>query len=211
MENERKHIAELLEHFMQGETTLDEERLLGDWLRSHEVDNALKPYQQMFAAFDDGLPAQQTQPTHRHSHFRWWHWAAAATIACLLAIGGTRLVMSPSHQSTQQPVVAKTTDDNPKSADTAHISEQLVKTGQIKNTPTNTAKTATKPKPKSQRQPSKPTPKDSAEIVHTAGDLELAESEYLAEQMELEQQLQQLRRQRTQQLSGWHYTTLPCQ
>lgn len=36
MKDERKHIEELLRRFMEGETTLDEERLLGDWLRTHE-------------------------------------------------------------------------------------------------------------------------------------------------------------------------------
>ena len=52
MVDERLHIEELLKRFMEGESTLDEERELGVWFRSHEVDESLKPYQQMFAAFD---------------------------------------------------------------------------------------------------------------------------------------------------------------
>ena len=60
---------------MQGETTLDEERELGDWLRTHEVDDTLRPYQQMFAAFDAGMPWAQPAPPRRR--LAWWHWAAA--------------------------------------------------------------------------------------------------------------------------------------
>ena len=76
---------------------------------------------------------------------------------------------------------------------------------------------AVKAKPKAKVQttkktePAKLTQQDSVEVTRTAGDLELAESEYLAEQLELERQLLELRRQRAAQQSGWHYTSLPCQ
>ena len=62
---EQLHIKELLARFMAGETTLDEERMLGDWLRTNEVGDELKPYQLMFAAFDAGLPPVKATPKRR--------------------------------------------------------------------------------------------------------------------------------------------------
>lgn len=54
MKNE--HIKQLINRYMQGQTTLDEERELAQWFRSHNVDDDWKPYQQMFAWFDEGMP-----------------------------------------------------------------------------------------------------------------------------------------------------------
>ena len=56
MKNE--HIKQLINRYMQGQTTLDEERELAQWFRSHNVDDDWKPYQQMFAWFDEGMPQQ---------------------------------------------------------------------------------------------------------------------------------------------------------
>ena len=94
---------------MQGETTLDEERELGDWLRTHEVDDALRPYQQMFAAFDAGMPWVQPAPTRRR--IAWWRWAAAAAVAALLAIGLMLQHPRPTPTEPQPPVTAQTQPD----------------------------------------------------------------------------------------------------
>lgn len=56
MKNE--HINQLINRYMQGLTTLDEEQELAQWFRSHEVDDDWKPFQQMFAWFDAGMPPQ---------------------------------------------------------------------------------------------------------------------------------------------------------
>ena len=109
MIDERLHIEELLRRFMQGETTLDEERELGDWLRTHEVDDTLLPYQQMFAAFDAGMP--WVQPTPPRRRIVWWHWAAAATVATLLAIGLMLQHMRPTPAMPQPPVTAQAQPD----------------------------------------------------------------------------------------------------
>ena len=109
MIDERLHIEDLLKRFMQGETTLDEERELGDWLRTHEVDDTLRPYQQMFAAFDAGMP--WVQPTPPRRRIAWWHWAAAAAVAALLAIGLTLQHPRPTPAMPQPPVTAQAQPD----------------------------------------------------------------------------------------------------
>lgn len=52
-----KEIRLLLNRFMAGETTLEEETLLGEWFRQHpNVSDDLKEYQMMFGYFDEGMP-----------------------------------------------------------------------------------------------------------------------------------------------------------
>lgn len=191
---------------MEGETTLDEERELGDWLRTHEVDDALLPYQQMFAAFDDGLP--WVQPTPPRRRIAWWHWAAAAAVAILLTIGLARQHTRPTPAVPHPPVTAQAQPDTAATKPTVKV-ERLADSRQVK--PAAIAKPKVKAPTTKKPEPAQLSKQDSVEVTRTAGDLELAESEYLAEQLELEQQLLELRRQRAARQSGWHYTSLPCE
>lgn len=196
---------------MEGETSLDEERELGDWLRTHEVDDALKPYQRMFAAFDAGLPYPSVAAPRRR--VVWWHWAAAAIIAGLLVVGGIRVATQPTAPTEQPPLVAK---DEPKlDVDTImkepNAKPTLVKNEQVEEAPLAQAAPVSKKVSKPKVRVSQTPRQDSIEVTRTEGELELAESEYLAEQQELERQLLELRQQRMARQSGWHYTTLPCE
>lgn len=196
---------------MEGETSLDEERELGDWFRTHEVNDDLKPYQRMFAAFDEGLPYPSVAAPRRR--VVWWHWAAAAVIAGLLVMGGIRLATRHTTPVEQPPLIAK---DEPKPSADSIKEETAVKPILVKNEQVAevhvaqavpVAKKVSKPQVRAPQTPRQ----DSIEVTRTEGELELAESEYLAEQQELERQLQQLRQQRMARQSGWHYTTLPCE
>ncbi len=52
-------IDELLERFMQGETSLDEEQLLADYFRSADnIPPRWEPYRTMFRYFDEGMPLE---------------------------------------------------------------------------------------------------------------------------------------------------------
>lgn len=200
---------------MEGESTLDEERELGLWFRSHEVDDSLKPYREMFAAFDRGLPfAQPDTPAPVATRRHIWHWAAAAVILGLTAVAGWRLMSHSETSVENNPLVAeeitepidtagKTRDAKPLLAENRQES-----TEQSAHAVSKTKKTAKKrtaiPKAVSSRQ-------DSIEVTRTEGELELAESEYIAEQQELKQQLLEFRQQRAASQSGWHYTILPCE
>ena len=52
---DKQKISRILDKFMSGESSMDEERLLAHYFRSHEVDAEWKEYQEMFALFDNGL------------------------------------------------------------------------------------------------------------------------------------------------------------
>lgn len=96
MNNEKEHISNLLERFMNGESTLAEEELLSRYFATHEVDAEWEPYKQMFAYFDSGM-ADEAQPAAAKEaeqaaqpnvvRLRWLRVAAAAAVALLLATG----------------------------------------------------------------------------------------------------------------------------
>lgn len=59
--DKEKYIRQLLDRFMAGTTTLEEEEQLGAWFRSHpHVADDLKDYQAMFGYFDEGMPLDKT-------------------------------------------------------------------------------------------------------------------------------------------------------
>lgn len=100
MNNEKEHISNLLERFMNGESTLAEEELLSRYFATHEVDAEWEPYKQMFAYFDSGMAdaaklasaKEVAQPCEQAAQpnvvrLRWLRVAAAAAVALLLATG----------------------------------------------------------------------------------------------------------------------------
>ena len=78
----RNTIERLLERFMNGETTLDEERLLADYFRkADDLEEDWQDYREMFAYFDRGMVEKKTEKTG------WRLWIAAAVLMVLLAGG----------------------------------------------------------------------------------------------------------------------------
>lgn len=65
MNEKEKNIRLLLDRFMAGETSLEEEALLGEWFRQHpDVSDDLKEYQLMFGYFDEGMPLDYEAENH---------------------------------------------------------------------------------------------------------------------------------------------------
>lgn len=61
--NGEKNIRLLIGKFMQGLTSIEEEERISQWFAVHaDVSNDLKPYQQMFAYFDKGMPTDGLMP-----------------------------------------------------------------------------------------------------------------------------------------------------
>lgn len=96
MNNEKEHISNLLERFMNGESTLAEEELLSRYFATHEVDAEWEPYKQMFAYFDSGMAdaaklasAKEAEQAAQPNvvRLRWLRVAVAAAVALLFATG----------------------------------------------------------------------------------------------------------------------------
>lgn len=64
--NGEKNIRQLIGRFMQGLTSIEEEEQISQWFAVHaDVSDDLKPYQQMFAYFDKGMPINEQMPTDK--------------------------------------------------------------------------------------------------------------------------------------------------
>ncbi|MBE6316496.1 MAG: hypothetical protein E7078_07655 [Bacteroidales bacterium] len=97
-------IKALLDKFMDGQTTVEEEALLADYFRSNDVPAEWEDYRLMFSYFDRGMegdlvPVEQPRPTlTRLMGRRWWGIAAAACITA--AIVATAVLHQPTTTTT---------------------------------------------------------------------------------------------------------------
>ena len=109
MNEKEKDIRLLLNRFMAGETTLEEEALLGEWFRQHpDVSDDLKEYQLMFGYFDEGMPLDYEAENHvEDAHPKtkarmrrlWLPIGMAASIALLFVIAIPRIGQQIGHQA----------------------------------------------------------------------------------------------------------------
>ena len=103
-----KEIRLLLNWFMAGETTLEEEALLGEWFRQHpNVSDDLKEYQMMFGYFDEGMPLdheaeERVENAHPKAKARmrrlWLPLSLAASIALLIGFAIPWVGQQAGHQ-----------------------------------------------------------------------------------------------------------------
>lgn len=101
-----QQIEDLLDKFMNGQTTLEEEVALGDYFCTHEVPHEWEEYRLMFGYFDRGMegelvtPREPSQSLARLMGRRWWGIAAAAAIAAVIV---TLTVLRPRESAISQP------------------------------------------------------------------------------------------------------------
>jgi hypothetical protein len=108
MNEKEKDIRLLLDRFMAGETSLEEEALIGEWFRQHpDVSDDLKEYQMMFGYFDEGMPLDHEAEEHvenahpkakaRMRHL-WLSLSMAASIALLIGFAILWVGRQTGHQ-----------------------------------------------------------------------------------------------------------------
>ena len=108
MNEKEKDIRLLLDRFMAGETSLEEETLLGEWFRQHsDVSDDLKEYQLMFGYFDEGMPLDYEAENHvEDAHPKakarmrrlWLPLSLAASIALLIGFAIPWIGQQTGHQ-----------------------------------------------------------------------------------------------------------------
>ncbi|MDY5671370.1 MAG: hypothetical protein SPF20_07665 [Prevotella sp.] len=108
MNEKEKDIRLLLDRFMAGETSLEEEDLLGEWFRQHpDVSDDLKEYQLMFGYFDEGMPLDYEAENHvEDAHPKtkarmrrlWLPLSLAASIALLIGFAIPWIGQQTGHQ-----------------------------------------------------------------------------------------------------------------
>lgn len=209
--NSHENISRMLERFMSGESTLDEERMLSRYFATHEVDESWKPYQQMFAYFDADMSTSSgsiadTAPRHRRRQWLYWS-VAAATVALMLTVGW-RMLNAPQTPIVAQldttSMIAVVTPPQPQ-AELSVPTEPTTTPVKAESTPITT----TKPRKSATKQHLATHQRrgDSLEVTHTQAELEVAEQEVIADRILLEQEL----RQKQPAASGWVTTSLNIQ
>lgn len=89
-----KDIRQLINRYMDGQTTIDEEQKIADYLRNNPIPDDLKRYKEMFAWFDRGMPLnlndkkddKNKRKTLIYTIIKTSVLTAAATILALLVI-----------------------------------------------------------------------------------------------------------------------------
>ena len=103
-----QQIEALLDKFMDGQTTVEEEAQLADYFRSADVPAEWEDYRVMFDYFDSGMTQPVASPMPRRN---WW-WttgAAAAAVAAIIAV--MTVVNRPTSTTTttaEPPAIAST-------------------------------------------------------------------------------------------------------
>ncbi|MBR2154169.1 MAG: hypothetical protein IJ901_06095 [Bacteroidaceae bacterium] len=118
---DKQEIARILGKFMAGETSLDEEQLLAEYFRTHEVSDEWQEYKEMFALFDSGAVDIEPEEETKHqanvtdakvrklpqavnekskiTPIRWLMTGIAASVLLLLTLQYNNKVESPIQQS----------------------------------------------------------------------------------------------------------------
>jgi len=98
----KEYIKSLLDKFMDGTTTLDEEDTLSSFFAHEEVPEEWEDYRQMFLELESMKPEQIEQPKSKR---RWVIWSAAAAVVATLILTTLQL---PRHEQPQKILAAKT-------------------------------------------------------------------------------------------------------
>lgn len=128
----KEYIAQLLDRFMDGKTTVEEEDVLSVYFRQADVPEEWRDYQMMFAEWQSQKPLQR-KSSHR------WLWLIAAAAVLLLV-----LYVAVPQQHDERPAVAQTATEPEDTTTTVPV-----------ETPDTIAAPAEKPKtlPQRRRQP----------------------------------------------------------
>ena len=104
MEITNKNIEEYIQRFMEGETTNAEEQAIYRFFHTNEVPEHLKPYTDMFAWYEEGMPEEKlpkpkTRPLWVRIPLELW----SMGIAAMLVIGiGLGIVLSFGNSTNEE-------------------------------------------------------------------------------------------------------------
>ena len=146
MNYDKQYIEQLLNRFLEGESTIAEEEILARYFATHTVDSNWEPYKQMFAYFESGMSAEDA-PGAASTNIVRVNWrkvmGIAASVAIMLGIGVTALIYNYSKPAKQNilidpavpphEVLSHNTSSEPETIKPCDPSEGDIKT--IKRTP----------------------------------------------------------------------------
>ena len=163
----KEYIARLLDRYMDGTSTLDEEDILAQYFRGDNIPEEWACYKEMFSEIeamkpeaDAAQPAAAEEPTRGRRRWMIWGVAAAAAVAGIiyLAAPGNKAVLEPAAALTAQ-------------ADTTAVEQSVEPV--IQSQP-ETVGTDSLTAPKAAVKPAKATKRSKRKIVPTIHDVDKA-------------------------------------
>lgn len=106
----RHQIEALLDKFMAGKTTIEEEALLSDYFSSAgDIPSEWEDYKALFGYIDRGLEGDLLPETSSPTHRKWLWWIPAATAAAIVAlVFGFKVLNKPeTTQPISPPIIAQ--------------------------------------------------------------------------------------------------------
>ena len=94
-------IQSLLDKYMEGATTLEEEDILHQYLTRSDVPAEWEDYRLLFAEIDSMRPVEKSQR-------RWWPWSIAAAVVAVLVVFA--VIQSPQENRSESDVIAQVTE-----------------------------------------------------------------------------------------------------
>jgi len=91
-------IQSLLDKYMEGATTLEEEDILHQYLTRSDVPAEWEDYRLLFAEIDSMRPTEK-------SRRRWWPWSIAAAVVAVLVVFA--VIQSPQENRSESDVIAQ--------------------------------------------------------------------------------------------------------
>ena len=98
----KEYIGQLLERYMDGTSTLEEEAIIANYLKGNDVPQEWEVYRELFQEIEDMQPAMTTQ---RNKHWVVWSIAAAIAIAFVAYIS---VQLQERQQQSVTPLLVKT-------------------------------------------------------------------------------------------------------
>ena len=96
----RHQIEALLDKFMAGKTTIEEESLLSKYFNTtHEVPAEWEDYQALFGYIDRGLEGDLLPETSSPSHRKWLWWVPASAAAIVALVFGFKVLTNQKPHS----------------------------------------------------------------------------------------------------------------
>ena len=184
MKNNNPHIESLLEQFMQGETSLEQEQELSKFFsNSSSIPEEWEAYKEMFAYFEAGMPLMEEKPK-RNITRPIWALIAAAVVAIAIMVA-PHLHRSSTTKKRIVPQTITANDDDKKVADSIAHPEQPETTSLL-------VKQEHKETKEKVRITNHHSTLDSIEIEREMGEVELAQQELMADKYIIEQERQEI-------------------
>lgn len=174
----KEYIGQLLERYMDGTSTLEEEDIIADYLKGDDVPQEWEVYRELFQEIEDMQPAKTTRRNKR-----WVVWSIAAAIA-IAFVAFISVQLQERQQQSVTPLLVKTdttsvkreTEMEKPKPDTVQQNRQQVQ--------------PVKPKKRSLRKP-EPTIDDYAKAYALMAEAERQQQEEERQIAEIEMQIQQ--------------------